>query len=113
MPTQSNVPGTRRHTLAEYITHVDRFGSECVLETAAADLSGKELGELAAYIDHRERVSRRHRGEWVHQGQEVRVCEECGKDLPKGASSRMRRHKHCARRVVKRRERAKGHVVGS
>ncbi len=102
----ATVPGARRHTLTEYQQHVEKFGSECILETAASDLDERELGELAAFIEHMERVSVFRHGQWTHHGQEVRVCEECGKDLPKGPSRRMRRHKHCARRVAKRRERA-------
>jgi hypothetical protein len=43
----------------------------------------------------------------MHHGQEVRVCESCGKDLPRSASRRMKYHAHCARREAKRRERAK------
>jgi hypothetical protein len=105
MPTMSGVAGARRHTLAEYMTHVDGFGSECVLETAAADLPDRELGELAAYVGHKERVSIHRRGVWQHHGQEVRVCEACGKDLPKNASRRMRYHAHCRERLKKRRSR--------
>jgi hypothetical protein len=98
---------TNTYDLAAYQRHVDLYGPECVLETAASDLGRDDVARLAAYIEHRERVSRFHAGQWVHRGQEVRVCEECRLDLPKGASSRMRRHKHCARRIAKRRERAK------
>ncbi len=102
----TTVPGVRRHTLTEYQRHAELYGSEGVLETAAGDLNDKELGELAAFVGHMERVSVFRHGQWTHHGQEVRECDECGKDLPRTASRRMRRHKHCARRVAKRRERA-------
>jgi hypothetical protein len=42
-----------------------------------------------------ERTQRWHRGRWLHRGQEARQCETCGLDLPRGASSQMRRHGHC------------------
>jgi hypothetical protein len=106
LPTQSGVPGARRHTLAEYQRHLEKFGPECVLETAAGDLDARELGELAALIGSMERTGRYHNGEWVHSGQDVRVCEECGKDLPKTAGPQMRRHPHCRDRLKKRRKRA-------
>ena len=105
MPTMAHVAGARRHTPAEYHRHADLYGSECVLETAVADLSDKEMGELAAFVGHKERVSVYRRGGWQHQGQEVRVCESCGKDLPKGASGRMKYHAHCRERLKKRRQR--------
>ncbi len=97
------VAGARRHTLAEYQRHLELWGSECLLETAAHDLDEKELGQLKALIDSTERISRRHGGKWVHRGQEVRTCETCGLDLPKDASSRMKRHKHCAKRAARQR----------
>lgn len=93
------------HTLAEYQRHLESYGSECVLEAAAGDLTERELGELAALIEHLERVSVYRHGQWVHHGQEVRTCDECGKDLPKGASRRMRRHRVCRERIKKRRQR--------
>jgi len=103
--------GTRRHTLAEYQRHVELYGSECVLEPAARDLDDRELGELAAFVGHMERVSVFRHGQWVHHGQEVRVCEECGKDLPKTASSRMRRHPHCRVKAAERRKATAGAVA--
>jgi hypothetical protein len=96
--------GTRRHTLAEYQRHAELYGSESVLETAAGDLDERGLGELAAFVGHLERVAVFRHGQWVHHGQEVRVCEECGKDLPKGASRRMRRHPHCRTKASERRK---------
>jgi hypothetical protein len=103
------VPGARRHTLTEYQRHAELYGSECVLETAAGDLDETELDQLAAFVGHMERVSVFRHRQWTHHGQEMRVCEECGKDLPKGSSRRMLRHPHCARRVAKRRRRATAH----
>jgi hypothetical protein len=97
------VPGVRRHTLAEYQRHVELHGSDCVLATATEDLDQDQLGELAGFIAHLERVSVYRNGQWTHHGQEVRACEECGKDLPKPASRRMRRHPHCRDRAKRRR----------
>jgi len=84
LPT--TVPGVRRHTLTEYQQHAEKFGSDSIIETAAGDLNERELGELAAFVGHMERVSVFQHGQWMHHGQEVRMCEECGKDLPKTAS---------------------------
>jgi hypothetical protein len=95
--------GARRHTLAEYQRHLELYGSEYLLETAAGDLDNKELGQLKALIDSTERTSRRHGGRWVHRGQEVRTCETCGLDLPKDAGSQMKRHRHCAKRAARQR----------
>lgn len=111
MPTQSRVPGARRHTLTEYQRHLELYGSECLLETAAGDLTDSELGQLKALIDSTERISRRHGDRWVHRGQEVRVCEQCGKDLPKSAGPQMKYHLHCRGRLKKRRQRARTHGV--
>jgi hypothetical protein len=106
MPTLSGVAGTRRHTLADYQRHLELYGSECLLETAAGDMDEKDLGQLKALIDSTERTSRLHPGQWVHRGQEVRPCEECGLDLPKSASSRTLRHRHCAKKASRQRHRS-------
>jgi hypothetical protein len=93
--SQPTAPAVRRYTLDEYRRHVALFGPECVLEVAAGDLDRHDLGALKAYIDHRCRVERFRAGQWVHRGQEVRACDVCGLDLPRDASRRMRRHRHC------------------
>ncbi len=106
MPTTpAGTAGAARHTLAQYQRHAELYGSECILETAAEDLDEKGLSELAAFVGHLERVSVFRRGQWVHRGQEVRACEECGKDLPKGAGPQMKFHPHCRERLKKRRQR--------
>jgi hypothetical protein len=102
----TKVPGVRRHTLAEYQRHVEAYGPECMLEAAAGELAERELGKLAVFIDHLERMSVFRHGHWQHHGQEVRVCEECGKDLPRTASRRMRRHPHCRVKASERRRKA-------
>ena len=103
----STVAGARRHTLAEYQRHLELYGSECLLETAAGDLDDRDLGQLKALIDSTERISRRHGARWVHRGQEVRTCETCGLDLPKDAGPQMKRHKHCAKRAARERRKAR------
>lgn len=92
------------YTLTDYQRHADHYGPECVLETAAHDLSEHELGELAAHIKSLERVSTFKRGHWVERRQRFRACEECGRDLPATASSLMRRHSHCKSRAYRARD---------
>jgi hypothetical protein len=105
MNTIAGVHGARRHELTDYQRHLDLFGSECVVETACGDLSDRELGELVALVKHKQRVGVFRHGQWVGHGQEIRVCESCGKDLPRGASRRMRRHSHCRERDKRARQR--------
>lgn len=57
--------GAPRATLWKYRTHAERFGPDLVLETAQADLSTEQLGQLAAFIDSMERTHRWKDGEWV------------------------------------------------
>jgi hypothetical protein len=40
-------------TLTEYQRHLEKFGVECLLETAAHDLTTQELGQLKALISRR------------------------------------------------------------
>jgi hypothetical protein len=94
------------NTLAEYSRHLERFGPECVLETAADDLSEHELGELAAQIKSLERVSTFKRGHWVERRQHARSCDECGLDLPGNARANMRRHNHCRQKAYESRRQA-------
>jgi hypothetical protein len=94
--------------LAAYQRHLERFGPERVLETAAHDLPTTDLAQLKALVVSMERTARFTRGRW-HQNamaQERRQCPECGLDLPSTASSRMVRHRHCAKRATRRRYRA-------
>jgi hypothetical protein len=94
----------RSDDLQSYIRHVDLFGPDCVLETAAADgLANSDLTELRGYIAHRERtqfwfVGRdEHQGGWWkdRRGRKPRACEHCGLDLPVDARRNMRFHPHC------------------
>jgi hypothetical protein len=94
--------------LAAYQRHLERFGPERVLETAAHDLATADLAQLKALVESMERPGRFSRGRW-HQNamaQDRRQCPECGLDLPQTASSRMKRHPHCAARARRRRYRA-------
>jgi hypothetical protein len=47
--------------LQAYIKHVDLYGPDCILETAAGDLPEKELGELFANL---EQCSAPNAGSW-------------------------------------------------
>ena len=98
------VPAVPRR-LADYQKHVELYGSECVLEAAGKDLTRKDLCELVAVIAHVERVTVFRGGVWVHRGGEVRLCLECGKELPATASPLLLRHPHCKERAKKRRQR--------
>jgi hypothetical protein len=94
-------------TLEQYQRHLEKFGPRCLLETAAHELTKKELSQLKALIGSTERTQRFHKGKWVYRGQEVRQCATCGLDLPRGASSRMRRHAHCRKRAQRARQAAR------
>jgi hypothetical protein len=98
-------PSRNGTVLDRYRNHVDQFGSECVFESASG-LDDKDRARLAAYIAHKQRVSRFRHGQWVHTGQEIRACEACGKDLPNAAGPRMRFHAHCRERRKRRKQRS-------
>src|SRR5262249_12288025 len=83
-------------TLQQYQTHLEKFGPECLLETAATELGRDDLGQLKALVESYERTYRWQPGRgWVHRGQEVRQCEHCGLDLPKNAHKLTRYHGYC------------------
>jgi len=91
-------------TLAQYQTHLDKFGPECVLETAATELSEKELGQLKALIDSRQRIQVFKRGRWGDRKErQPRKCRICGLDLPRDAYSNRIQHEHCRRTAYRRR----------
>jgi hypothetical protein len=94
-------------TLAEYQLHVEKFGPELVLETAANELGEHEMGELAALIGSRDHVYRFKAGHWVERRVKARACADCGLDLPASASPNMRRHRHCKNRAKSRAKRAR------
>jgi hypothetical protein len=94
-----------RPTLDDYRRHAELFGPELIVDTAAHDLSESDLGELRGYVGHLERTKRFHRGRWEDKRLKVRVCEDCGRDLPPKASPRMRFHTHCRERLKRRRQR--------
>jgi hypothetical protein len=94
-------------SLAEYQLHVEKFGPELVLETAADDLGEQAMGELAALVASRERVYRFKAGHWIERRRQIRVCRECGLDLPSSAHATARRHKHCRWKAEKRARRAR------
>jgi hypothetical protein len=87
------------YTLDEYIRHVDLFGSECVLETVADDLSRYELGQLKAYIESKERTHRFRGGRWEERrAARPRPCDACGLDLPLGIRENKRYHDDACRK---------------
>jgi hypothetical protein len=100
--------GSGSRDLTSYINHVNRFGPECVLETAMFDLPKQDVARLRAFIASKERVFEFKRGEWIERrGRAPRACAHCGLDLPPGASLQTLYHKHCRRTAEKRRERAR------
>jgi hypothetical protein len=101
-------PDRRVSTLEEYQHHLERYGSELLLQAAAAELSENELGQLKAMVGSMERVYRWHKGQWVERRQgPVRECNICGLDLPRNARSDARHHKHCASKAYRRAKAAK------
>lgn len=99
------------YDLTAYVHHAERFGPECVLETAAGDLSRDDLGKLKAFIDSKERTFRWKNGQWVERREGGRrQCEHCGLDLPPGTSIQARYHKHCKGTAKKRRRHARNMV---
>ena len=95
-------------TLAEYQLHVEKFGPELVLETAAHDLGEQDMGELAPLIASRDRVYRFKAGHWIERRiNKARACADCGLDPPASASPSMRRHPHCKHRAKSRAKRAR------
>jgi hypothetical protein len=94
-------------TLEEYQRHLEKFGPELLLVTAATELPERELGELKALVGSYQRVYRRHKGSWVERRQgPPRECalEECGLDLSPNAPKNARYHKHCRGKAYRRRE---------
>jgi hypothetical protein len=89
-------------TLADYRRHAELYGPELIIETAAHDLDERDLAELRSYVRHLERTKRWKDGHWRERRHISRPCEECGLDLPQGASTRMRRHPSCASRASSR-----------
>jgi hypothetical protein len=51
-----------RHTLTEYRRHADLFGSDCVLETAMADLTPLELIDLENHLVRVDREWKKRHG---------------------------------------------------
>jgi hypothetical protein len=51
-------------TLAEYIKHMERFGPDCIFETAAGDLPVQELGALVGRMNTRAGEADRHDHQW-------------------------------------------------
>ncbi len=96
--------GASAPCLAAYLRHLQLYGPECIIETAAGDLAAAELGELKATVDSMERVYQFKSGDWEPiRIIPARTCVECGLDLPRNASSRMKRHPHCKSRASRRR----------
>jgi hypothetical protein len=89
--------------LAEYQVHLERFGPECVLETAAGDLPAAELGQLKALVESRERTHLWRTGDWHPLRMEAaRLCDECNLELPRNARSNVTRHRRCGDGARKR-----------
>lgn len=94
------------YDLDAYRKHAEAFGPECVIETAAHDLTDADLGELVAFIDSKQRAFRWKGDRWQERRQPVRTCEFCHRELPPTASPRVRYHRYCRSTAKKRRQRA-------
>src|SRR5262249_40906936 len=86
-------------TFEQYAVHLEKFGPECIVETAAHDLDEKELGELGALIKSKLRTLRLKRisgaVQWIPLRVAARACTVCGRDLPTAYGPRRRRHDQC------------------
>lgn len=84
--------------LDEYVRHVELFGPDCVLETAAGDLNRAELGSIKAFIESKQRTHRFRLGRWEEtRSPRPRQCEGCGLDLPIDAKAHRRFHDSACR----------------
>jgi hypothetical protein len=101
-------------TEGDYIRHAERFGPECVFETAVRDrsLSKHGLGQLKAWLDSRNRSYYWQVGraggpdsQWRPRVEKPRQCEFCGLDLPPDALPKTRFHSHCGQTARQRRHR--------
>ena len=96
----------RRYPLESYLRHAELFGPELVLETAAGDLTSRELAQLQAFIESRERTHRWRNGRWEERPERaLRRCAHCGLDLPRAARANQRYHGHCKSTAASRRAR--------
>jgi hypothetical protein len=101
-----------RYTLADDIRHVELFGPECAVETAARYLSAHDLAELRAFIAHKERTHRFKHGRWEQRPERARrTCEHCGLDLPVDARAGTRFHRHCQKADAQERYRRRKAVA--
>lgn len=94
-------------TLEQYQTHLDKFGPESLLQSAASDLTEKQLGQLKALMDSRKRMQVFRRGRWVdRKDRKPRACKVCGLDLPVDSRTQRVQHDHCRNAAGTRRWRA-------
>jgi len=101
-------PQVKTHDLTDYINHAERYGPECVLETAVFELPRQDAAKLRAFIESKQRVFEFKRGQWVERrGRAVRACAHCGRDLPPGTSAQTLYHKHCRSTAKGRRRKAR------
>jgi hypothetical protein len=103
---------TEPRDLQAFIRHVDQFGPDGAVETAAQEgLPGREVAELQAYVNYREATMAwyiappgKSGGEWRdRRGRKVRPSELCGLDLPRGARANQRFHSHCRSKAARER----------
>ena len=57
-------PQVKTHDLTDYINHAERYGPECVLETAVFELPRQDAAKLRAFIESKQRVFEFKRGQW-------------------------------------------------
>jgi hypothetical protein len=97
-------------SVERYLRHLERFGPECLLQTAAGDddLARKDLIQLKAVVESRERVDVFKRGSWQPRKERApRLCDHCGLELPPGSIRSRRFHEHCRSARYKRAARAR------
>lgn len=102
--------------LAQFIAHAERFGPECVLETATLELDSASLGQLKGFLDTKQRVyvwenvcvNGAWRARWKPRRDAERPCAHCGLELPPATRRDTRYHAHCRKAAY----RARMSVVG-
>lgn len=109
-----------------YIDHLEKYGPELILDTAARDpdMSRQKLGELAGYLNHKKYTHRwafrksrnglwsvrweprRERKSGEVDESRIKKCAGCGLDMPRNLPFHARYHSQaCKQRDYRRRRR--------
>jgi hypothetical protein len=80
--------------LDQYLRHLERYGPECIMDTAARDpeMAREDLGVLKGQLDFWARTHRWKAGRWEPRRTDatIRSCEHCKRDIPRQRGSRAR-----------------------